>query len=343
MDRRNFLKHLAGLSALAASGAWVGCAASAPAASRRLPLRVGASVEGASLPRTPVALIAATDRRHATEKALALLDITLREKRVFVQPTLHSAAPAPYSTHTHILATLARHARSRECSDLVVATRHSLHPTAALFRAKQLPTMARELGFDLLALDELPSHQWRLVHPEHSAWEMGFALPRQVMDADVYVQLTTALSDDEAPHLRMALHGARGLLGSRIPGSDHNLDEELAACGDPIPRQLELVEARTPDLILLDAIDVLDSATSGERCGVFVAGLDPLAVDAVGLALLRRYQPAEGATSQAIFDHPLLRAAASRGSMIASAREIAFLTDEASAPLAEELGARLGI
>ncbi|RVU42444.1 DUF362 domain-containing protein [Lujinxingia sediminis] len=343
MDRRNFLKHLAGLSALAASGAWLGCATPTTAASRRLPLQVGASTESPTLARTPVALIAATDRRQATEEALALLDITLRGKRVFVQPTLHSAQPPPYSTHTHILATLARHARSRECTDLVVATRHPHHSTAALFRAKQLPTMARELGFDLLALDELPSHQWRHVRPEHSAWEQGFALPRQVMDADVYLQLTTALSEAEPPHLRMALHGARGLLGVRIPGSEHNLDEELTGCDDPIPRQLELVEARTPDLILLDAIDVAASESSGERCGVFVAGLDPLAVDAVGLALLRRYQPAKATAEHAIFEHPLLQAAASRGSLIASAREIEFLTDKASAPLAEELRARLGV
>ncbi|TXD37347.1 DUF362 domain-containing protein [Lujinxingia vulgaris] len=343
MDRRNFLKHLASLSALLASGAWVGCAPSTSATTRRMPLRVGASAANPTRKRSPVALISAIDRREATEKALGMFSIVLRGKRVFIQPTLHSRKPSPYSTHTHILATLARHCRSHECTELAVGTRHPDQPTAPLFRAKQLPTMARELGFDLLAIDELPSHQWRHVRPEPSAWEQGFALPRQVLDADVYIQLTTALVGDEPPHLKMALHGARGLLGRRVPGTEHNLFEELASSADPTARQLELVEARPPDLILLDAIDVDMEPRRYERCGVFIAGVDPLAVDAVGLALMRRYQTPDVLADGELFDHPLLRAAASRGSMISSASEIELLSDEASAPLAEELGARLGI
>lgn len=346
MDRRRFLKHLATVAALGATGAWVGCSSASPPGNRQMLLRIGASTSDhpeTPLQTTPVVVILASNRSQATQKALGLLNVTLAGKNVFVQPTLHAARPSPFSTHTHVLATLARHCRSHDCASLLVATRHPGQPTQPLFRAKQFPTMARELNFELLALDELPSHQWRLITPEPSAWDQGFAMPRQLLDADLYIQLSSALATAQAPHLEMALSGARGLLASIVPGTPHSLINELEGCDDPVPRLGELVGARPPDLVLLDAIDVAPAPGRTERCGVFVAGIDPLAVDAVGLALLRRHSPVAALAEGSIFDLPLFAGMRGRHGLISSPRQIDFLTDTESVSLVNELREQLRV
>ncbi|RAL22492.1 hypothetical protein DL240_11210 [Lujinxingia litoralis] len=333
MDRRRFLKHLAATAALGITGAW-GCAAS-PGLSHLKALAPGSSPPEPRVPApATVVLVTDTDRGRALRRLLHTLEFSGHEHSIFVQPTLHDATPSPRSTHTALLASLARHCRSQACDSLHVGTRHLSRPTAPLFRAKQLPTMAHELGFDLLALDELPSHHWRIISPEPAPWQQGFALPRQVTDAHTYIQLATLLASPSAPGLHAALSGACGLLPTRHPGTDHHLLNELAACEDPGPRMLAVVHARQPDLIILDAFEIAPDEHRTEHCGVMLASTNPVAIDAVGLALLRRHQPPPELARGPVHEFPLLAHAS-------EFPRIELSTDARDRPLADALQALL--
>ena len=107
-------------------------------------------------PRSSLALARNPDRGTALREALDLLgDIHYGGKDIYLKANFTSADPFPATTHPETLRLVAGLLRERHCGKLVLVERSSMGSTRDVWEALGIPSLARELGIELLALDEL--------------------------------------------------------------------------------------------------------------------------------------------------------------------------------------------
>jgi uncharacterized protein (DUF362 family) len=237
-------------------------------------------------------LVKTADRAEGVRRALALFGVPdLAGKNVFLKPNFNSADPAPGSTHPHVLRTLVESLQQGKPGRIVVGDRSGMGSTRTVMEQVGAFDLARELGFEAVVLDELPAEGWQHFSPPGSHWQRGFALPRPVLDADVVVQTCCLKTHRFGGHFTLALKNSVGLAAKSVPGEGYNYMGELHS--SPHQRRMiaEINAAYTPDLIVLDGVEAF--RTGGPDRGdlaaanVVLAGSDPVAIDAVGVALLR--------------------------------------------------------
>jgi uncharacterized protein (DUF362 family) len=95
----------------------------------------------------------------------------------------------------------------------------------------------------------------------------------------------------------------------------------------------EIHHAFTPQIIVMDGMDIFvdGGPNTGKlvNAGVIVAGTDRIAVDAVGLAILKHHGSNEAIMSKKIFEQEQLARAAEMGLGVKSPDQIEIVTAEA--------------
>jgi uncharacterized protein (DUF362 family) len=283
MTRRNFLAAGGGLAA-AALGSADAARAEAPAAAR-----------------TAVALVKDADRATAIPRALALLGANpVHGKRVLIKPNFNTADPFPASTHNDTLAALAGELRRMGAAGIALGERCGPPKTGEVLRDKGIPELCRRLDVGLINFEELPPGEWVRVRPPGSHWLDGFDVAKPVLDAEAVVSTCCLKTHAYGGVFTMSLKLSVGLTHKRnmveLHGSFRSMRKMIA----------ELNLAYRPALILMDGTDVFTDGgpASGtlRHAGVVLAGTDRIAVDAVGLAVLK-----ELGSNSAIMDTPIFR------------------------------------
>jgi uncharacterized protein (DUF362 family) len=273
LSRRNFIRTgvttLAGLSVLPAAKSFgSGPGGTAPAAAG-----------------TTVALVKTMDRKKGVADALALLDLpSPRGKRVLVKPNFNSADPTPGSTHNDTLAQIVTEMKTRGASSLVVGERSGPPVTRKVMEEKGVLEMAETLGFDIVNFEELAESDWVPFNPPGNHWEGGFSIPRPVVDSEYTVSTCCLKTHAHGGVFTMSLKLAVGL-------TPKSLMRQLHRSPDQRKMIAEINQGYTPALVVMDGVEAfVDGGPSqGKKvdAGVFVAGTDRVAVDAVGLAVLQ--------------------------------------------------------
>jgi uncharacterized protein (DUF362 family) len=333
MDRREFLKG----SALIGSAALMArCVGTSSAAMPVPPPRP-------ELPTVPVALVKTTDRAAGIKQALALLDLpSFSGKNLFLKPNFNSADAAPGSTHDETLSTLVRELQNRGVERLTVGDRSGMGDTRQVMDQKDTFRMAEELGFETLVFDDLPEEDWILHQPSHSHWQRGFALPRPVLTADGIVQTCCLKTHRYGGHFTLSLKNSVGLAAKWVPGEDYNYMNELHGSPDQRRMIAEINAAYTPDLIVLDGIEAFvdGGPARGKRVqpNLILAGLDRVAIDAVGVAVLRHFGTTPAVSAGKIFEQEQIARAVELGLGAKSPAQIELATgDPDSAAYARQI------
>lgn len=351
MDRRQFLRWLAGLGSATAAAALVGC----DRPDRRDPEgpvepdphpdpldeATGDDSDGSDF-LTRLAVVHTGDRAEGIHRAAELLDHDFRDQEVFLKPNFNSADPPPGSTHNDALRALVQHLHSQRVRSITVGDRSGMGDTREVMRKKQIFTMADAMDFDTVVFDELDADQWELIVDEKHHWSRGFALPVPVLEADAYVQTCCLKTHRFGGHFTMALKNNVGLVARTLPDVDHNFMEELHNSDHQRRMIAEINTAINHDLIVLDAIEGFyeegPEAGPTARFDTIVAGTDPVAVDAVGIALLRRHGTTPEVSRGPIAELDQIARAIELGVGTADPDEIDFLTaDSHSESLVSEL------
>jgi uncharacterized protein (DUF362 family) len=124
-----------------------------------------------------------------------------------------------------------------------------------------------------------------------SHWRRGFALARPALDADGIVQACCLKTHRFGGHFSLSLKNLVGLVAARIPGERYRYMIELHLSRHQRRMIAEINAACRTDLIVVDGVDAFVSG--GPNRGkladaqVILAGTDRIAVDAVGVAILR--------------------------------------------------------
>ena len=329
MTRRRFLgaSAVAGMSAL-------------------LPRR-GAPVEAA--PEARVSLVRSSDRAEAISAAIDLLDLDpVNGKRVVLKPNFNSSDPFPGSTHPTTLRPLIEKLGEMGARSIVVADRSGMGDTRRVMEQKGVFDLGAEMGFDTLAIDELAGEAWTHFEMPDSHWQRGAHFPKLFAEAESIVQTCCLKTHRFGGHFTMSLKNSVGMAAKFSPVDNYNYMGELHSSGDQRLMIAELNTLYRPDLVLLDGMKAfVDGGPDTGRTvspGVVIAGADRVAVDAVGVAVLRLLGTTFAVSSGKVFGQEQIRRAAELGIGVASPEQITVVVpDHESATFARRLAPILGM
>jgi len=265
---------------------------------------------------------------------------------LFVKPNYNSADPPPGSTHEDTLVALLGKLRALGAGPLTVGDRSGIGDTRAVMEAKDVFRIAKDFDARVVVLDELGADDWELIQPPGSHWRHGFALPRLVRRAGGVVQTCCLKTHRFGGHFTLSLKNSVGLAAATVPGNPHDFMGELHR--SPHQRRMiaEINVGYRPDLIVLDGVEafVTGGPDQGKRVAaeVVLAGTDRVAVDAVGVALLRHFGTTAEVRRGAIFDQEQIARAVQLGLGVTGPAAIELVTGDAdSADYAQKIRAVL--
>ncbi len=281
-----------------------------------------------------VAIVRTQDRATGVDKALKLLDLPFVEgRKVFVKPNFNSADPFPGSTHTDTLRALVRALQGLGAGRITVGDRSGMGDTRDVMGQKEIFALADALGFDAVVFDELDADGWETISMTGDHWKRGFAVARPVLDADVVVQTCCLKTHRYGGHFTLSLKNSVGLVAKWIPGEGYNYMQELH--NSPHQRLMiaEVNAAYEADLVLMDGLEafVKGGPARGQRVepGVMLASTDRVAMDAVGVAILRQFGTTPAVERGPIFDQEQIARAVELGLGVDGPDRIELVTNDA--------------
>jgi uncharacterized protein (DUF362 family) len=269
------------------------------------------------------------------QEAIKLLAVNPVEgKRVLLKPNFNSADPAPASTHPTTLRTLVETLQEMGAQHITLADRSGMGNSHQVMQVLGVVEMAKELGFELLSFEDLQSEaDWEMMQFEGCHWQNGFPFARPVLEANAVVQTCCLKPHRFGGHFTMSLKNTIGMVGKYRGSGGHNYMTELHS--SPYQRLMiaEANTAYTPALVVLDGVEAF--IDNGPDMGTkvwgdaIIAGTDRIAIDAVGLALLRFLGYRDVAANGSIFQQEQIARAVELGLGIDSSEKIRFLTSDA--------------
>ncbi|MBM3293421.1 MAG: DUF362 domain-containing protein [Candidatus Aminicenantes bacterium] len=279
--------------------------------------------------RARVALVKTTDRAKGVEDVLILLGApSPKGKKVFIKPNFNTADPAPGSTDNATLGRLVREMKARGALEVTVGDRSGPPKTAQVLADKGIPAMAAELGFKVIDFEELPADGWVHFNPPGNHWANGFDIAKPVVEAEYLVSACCLKTHGFGGVFTMSLKLAVGI-------TPKSLMRELHGARNTHMRRMiaEINQGYAPQLIVLDGVEAFvdGGPSTGKKveAGIVLAGTDRVAVDAVGLAVLKDLGSNEAVMSKAIFAQEQIERAVELGLGIGGPGEIEIVASGA--------------
>jgi uncharacterized protein (DUF362 family) len=247
-------------------------------------------------------------------------------KTVALKANYNSADPFPASTHIDTLKALVQTLKTAGASDITIAERSGMGDTQEVLQQMGVLSLSRELGFKAVVLDEISKEEWIKIDRSDTHWLKGFYIAKVFHDADKVVQTCCLKTHRFGGHFTLSLKNSVGLVAKKVPGGMYDYMWELH--GSPFQRQMiaEINNCYNSDFALMDGIKAF--ITGGPESGTLVepnlllASGDCVALDAVGVAILKLYG-AKGKVGQAgIFEQDQLKRAVELGFGVKSVDDI---------------------
>lgn len=329
MNRRELLKRLGGAGGVfLASPAIFGCGEGTQSieTARRIP----ANAAGRA---ARVAFVKTSNRAEGVKRAVELLgfDQEFKGKSVFLKPNFNSADVFPGSTHNDTLLAVSEELRRMGTSNLVIGDRSGMGNTAEVMRVKDIDALARDQKAATIVFDDLKEEEWKFFNLNNSLWKNGFAIPKPVLAADAVVQTCCLKTHRFGGHFTLSLKNSVGLAAKRVPGNSYNFMSELHSSPNQRRMIAEINASYKPALVVLDGVEAFtdggpDKGTKVPS-NVIIAGSDRIAVDAMGVAVLRHFGTTPAVSKGAIFEQEQIAEAVRLGLGISGPGQIELLTD----------------
>ena len=279
---------------------------------------------------TAVCLIHTADRQKGVGQSLSALKYNpVRNKNVLLKPNFNTADPAPGSTHNDTLAALIDDIWAMGAKSIRLGER-SYPPTRKVMQQKGIFSLCEEKQVEIIDFDDLNEKDWIQFTPKDSHWENGFRIARPIIEAECLVStgcLKTHQFGGAFTH-SLKLHvGVMPTFRNGFPymGELHQspYQQEMIA---------EINEPFSPDLVVLDGVDAFvdGGPATGKRVrgDVILASTDRVAIDAVGVAILKHLGSNPDIMNPRIFDQRQIVRAAALGIGVQSPSEIELVAPD---------------
>ena len=281
-----------------------------------------------------VFLVGSSDREAAVRSLVSQTDLAgFFGKSVALKANFNSADPFPASTHPDTLGAIVNVLKAAGAEKVTVAERSGMGDTRETLEQLGIFDLSKQLGFKVVVLDEEPKEDWVKIERGGTHWLKGFYLSKVFLDADIVVQTCCLKTHRFGGHFTMSLKNSVGLVAKSVPGGVYNYMWELH--GSPYQRLMvaEINKFYNVDLVVMDATEAFvsggpDKGTEVEP-GLMLMSRDRVAIDAVGVAILRRFG-ASSLSKKPVFQLDQIRRAAELGvgAMSASAIKLTPLDDQ---------------
>ena len=283
--------------------------------------------------KAKIALVKTNDRAEGVKKAIDLLSLnSVANRDVFLKPNLNSADPTPGSTHPDVLRALVLKLREMGASKITVGDRSGMGDTRQVMQSLGVFKLAKELGFEALVLDELGVADWVRINPSGSHWKQGFMFAKPCLESGALVQTCCLKTHRYGGHFTLSLKNSVGMVAKQAPGEGYNYMTELHSSPDQRIMIAEINSAYQPALVVLDGVEAFINGGPDKgklvRPGVVLAGSDRVAIDAVGVAILRYFGTTPEVANGAIFQLEQLARAVELGLGASSPDQIELVTDD---------------
>jgi len=293
-----------------------------------------------------VFLIRTEDRKQGIHLLCEAAGQQYSGKNVVVKANYNSADPFPASTHSDTLISLIQEIRGRGPRTVTLLERSGMGNTRHVLERCKVYDNLVPLGVDIVVLDNLPAREWSHIPGEKMHWKNGFFVPKRLLQAGAVVQSCCLKTHRFGGHFTLSLKNSVGVVAKTVPGSTYNYMHELHSSSFQRLMIAEINQAYPVDLVIMDALEgfVRGGPEDGDRVapGLLLAGNDRVAIDAVGVAILRSFGSTPEVMGGPIFSLEQIARAAELGIGVSGPEAITPipLNDE-SRPDAEQLTAIL--
>jgi uncharacterized protein (DUF362 family) len=278
---------------------------------------------------TKVAIISTNDHVYGVNKSLELLGINpVKGKDVVFKPNFNTADPFPASSSMETIKQFIIKLKEMGAKSITVAERSGPAKTSKTFEKVGLNALANEIDFKIVNLEEIPRDEYVLKQPEGSHWKEGFLFAKIYDDAECIIETCCLKTHTFGGHFTLSLKNAVGIVKKK------NM-RELHASKEQRKMIAEINSVYKADLVIMDGLVAFvdGGPMQGTRVesNIFVAGTDKIAIDAVGVAILRILGTTPEVSKGSIFEQEQIKRAIELGVGIKSPDDIEFIPDSEEA------------
>ena len=284
--------------------------------------------------KSKVYLVATGDRGSGAARCAAHAGLPdYSGKTVFVKPNFNTADAPPGSTHNDTLDALLGAVRSKNPAKIILGERSGPASTAEVFKVKGIAELCEKYDAVFMNFEELPPDGWVAIEHPGLHWPPGtLKAPRALVGADAVI--TTCC---------LKTHGFGGVFSNSLKLAVGITPKDFATLhSSPDMRKMvaEINLAYSPALVVADAVEVFTDGGPMEgarkRADLMFSGSDRIALDAVGLAILKSLGSNSAIMDTPIFAQEQIARAVELGLGVPSADAIEIVTDDAASEEAAE-------
>ena len=293
-----------------------------------------------------VALVNTENRKSGVESSIRALEFDpAKNKDVLIKPNFNTADLCPGSTHNDTLVALVEEVWKMGARSVSLGER-SYSENRPVMEQKGIIPLMEKLDVKIIDFDELDETDWVKVDAENSHWQDGFRIARPILESECLICTCCLKTHQYGGVITMSLKNSVGV----VPTSRHGFNYMTELHSSPHQRKLiaEINAPFTPALVVLDGIDAFvdGGPATGERAkgNVFLASTDRVAIDAVGVAILKSLGSNDQIMNTKIFDQEQIARAVELGLGAASPSEIVVVpADEQSQDYCDRIAEILNI
>jgi uncharacterized protein (DUF362 family) len=271
-----------------------------------------------------VHLIETDDHREGVVRSLSTLNSnTVKNKEILIKPNFNTADSPPGSTHNDTLVAIIDQLWSMGAKSISLGER-SYPVTHEVLTQKGVLPLLKEKDVKLIDFDELGEKDWIEFKPKNSHWTNGFRIAKPILDAECLVSTCCLKTHQFGGVFTLSLKLHVGV----VPTFRHGYKYMKELHQSPYQQEMiaEINAPFSPDIILLDGIEAFvdgGPATGKKVTGnVFLVADDRVALDAVGVAILKHLGSNDAIMQKKIFEQKQIARAAELGIGAQSLAEI---------------------
>jgi uncharacterized protein (DUF362 family) len=274
--------------------------------------------------KSKVALVSTEDRKTGVASSIQALGMNpVKNKDVLIKPNFNTADYVPGSTHNDTLVALIEEVWKMGAKTVCIGER-SYPLTREVMAQKGVVPLMEALDVNIVDFDDLAEKDWVKVNSKSSHWQDGFRVARPILESECLISTCCLKTHQFGGVFTMSLKNHVGV----VPTTRHGYNYMSELHSSPHQRKLiaEINVPFKPDLVVLDGIEAFvdGGPANGKRANgnVVLASTDRVAIDAVGVAILKLLGSNAHIMNAKIFDQEQISRAAELGLGATSASEI---------------------
>ena len=270
--------------------------------------------------KSSVGFVKTENRKDGIKALMKALKVNpVKGKEVLIKPNFNTADLFPGSTHNDTLTALVEEIWEMGAKTVSLGER-SYPPTQEVMEDKGILPFLKKLNVQVINFDHLDNKDWVLFEPKKSHWTKGFRIARPILNTECLISTCCLKTHQYGGIFTLSLKLHVGV----VPTSRHGYEYMRELHSSPHQRRMiaEINQPFKPALVILDGMEAFvdGGPMTGKRVrgNMLLASADRVAIDAVGVAILKHLGSNEAIMKRKIFEQEQISRAVELGLGVSS-------------------------